>query len=404
VIPVAEARQHIIDAIARLPAEVVPVTEAAGRVLAEDLAARVTQPPADMSAMDGYAARAEDVATVPARLRLAGHAPAGGAHEGQLKPGEAVRIFTGGPVPAGADTIVIQENTTPEGETVLVNETVTVGRHIRRAGLDFRAGEVELTAGTRLSVRDIGLAAAMNIPWVKVVRRPRVAILATGDEIVFPGEARGPHQIVSSNSIALGGLVAAAGGEAINLGIARDNEDSLRRMAAGAQGADMLVTTGGVSVGDHDLVKSVLGAEGLAVGFWKIAMRPGKPLLFGKMGATPMLGLPGNPVSTAVCGLVFLLPALRALAGEIDFGPHPEPARLGVDLRPNDNREDYLRASLAIAADGQRTVVPFERQDSSMLSVLSRSNCLLVRQPFAEATAAGSIVDIIRFPSGPIPV
>jgi len=397
VISVREALDRILAELPLLPAETVDLAHARGRALAEDVVARVTQPPADVSAMDGYAVRAEDVAKVPARLSCIGEAPAGQAFAGAVGPGEAVRIFTGGPVPKGADAIVIQEDAEGGGDdgAVVVREAAAKGRYIRPAGLDFRAGDVGLRAGRLLGAREIGLAAAMNVPWLAVRRRPRVALLATGDEIVRPGEPIGPNQIVSSNALALAALVEAAGGEAVDLGIARDDAASVRRLAAGAAGVDMLVTLGGASVGEHDLIRSVLGQEGLQLEFWQIAMRPGKPLMFGRLGGTAMMGMPGNPVSSLVCGLIFLRPALRKMLGlPADEGLRRS-AVLGRDLVANDRREDYLRASLARNAEGELVATPFEKQDSSMLSHLANADCLAVRPPHAPAATAGERIEIV---------
>jgi molybdopterin molybdotransferase len=394
VIPVEEARQRIVAAFKPLPAETVSLESALGRVLAEDLTARVTQPPAAVSAMDGYAVRAADVAHVPVTLEQIGEAPAGSAFAGTVGHGQCVRIFTGGPVPAGADTIVIQENVSAQGTRVTVREPSASGRHIRQAGLDFKAGDAVLPVGRELGVRDIGLAAAMNRPWLKVRRRPRVAIVPTGDEIVMPGDPIGPNQIVSSNGFAVGAFVRQRGGEPIQLGNAPDSEEALRAMAAGARGTDLLITSGGVSVGDHDLVRKALGASGLAIDFWQIAMRPGKPLMFGRIGDTPVIGLPGNPVSSMVCSLLFVGPALDALLGK----SQPQRLRsavLGVDLPANDRREDYLRSELKHDGDGRLVAVPFAKQDSSMLSLLARAGCLVIRKPNAPPAKAGDAVDII---------
>lgn len=394
-IPVEEARRRILSAFAPLPAETVGVAQGLGRVLAEDLRARLTQPPAAVSAMDGYAVRAADVATVPAVLRQVGVAPAGSAFAGTVGPGECVRIYTGAPVPAGADAIVIQEDTSVEGERVTVREAAPAGRYIRPAGLDFRAGDAGLKAGRVLTVRDIGLAAAMNRPWLPVRRRPRIAILATGDEVVMPGDPVGPSQIVSSNGLALAAFVSAWGGEPIQLGIAPDSAEALQRMAEGAAGADLLVTTGGASVGDYDLVRSALGATGLALDFWQIAMRPGKPLMFGRIGGTPLLGLPGNPVSSLVCAVIFLRPALERMLGIGDGTVRTQRAALGRDLPANDRREDYLRATLAPDAQGRLVATPFPRQDSSMLAALAQAQGLVIRPPHAPAARAGDPVDVL---------
>lgn len=408
-LPVEDALDRILTALSPLPAEVVPISEALGRVTAEPILARRTQPPVAVSAMDGYAVRAADVATVPVTLRRVGSAPAGGGYAGTVGPGEAVRIFTGGPVPAGADAIVLQEDVDAsaeaDGAEIVVREGAPAGTFVRPAGLDFKTGDVGVPAGRRLSARDIGLAAAMNVPWVRVIRRPRVAILSTGDEIVRPGELDDPTRIVSSNAYALAAVVRAVGGEAVDLGIAPDDRDALRALAAGARGADLLVTSGGASVGRHDLVQEALGdgtlgADALKVGFWKIAMRPGKPLIFGHLGAIPMLGLPGNPVSTVVCATVFLRPALERMLG-LPAGPTAlAEAVLAVDLKENDRRQDYLRATSEPGPDGRRLVTPFVRQDSSMMSRLAEADCLVVRPPHDPARSRGATVSVLPLDGG----
>jgi len=342
------------------------------------------------------------VASVPARLRVIGSVPAGQSYGGRVGPGEAVRIFTGAPVPDGAYAIVIQEDTEREGETVTVREGARAGTYVRRAGLDFGEGDVLLRAGRVLTARDIGLAAAMNRPWLSVRRRPRVAIMPTGDEVVMPGDPVGPSQIVSSNGLALAAFVRACGGEPVMLGIAGDNESSLQDLAAGAAGVDYLVTTGGASVGEHDLVRDALTPAGLEIDFWRIAMRPGKPLMVGRLRGTPMLGLPGNPVSSFVCALLFLRPALERLLG-IDAGARPPlTARLAAPLAANDRRQDYLRARLGRGADGALEATPFERQDSSMMSLLAFADGLVVRKPNAPAAAAGERVEIVGFGGGAV--
>jgi molybdopterin molybdotransferase len=399
-ITVKEARSRILAAFKPLGSEQIALADALGRVLAEDVAARVTQPPAAVSAMDGYAVRAADVAKVPARLRVVGYVAAGRAHGGSLKPGEAVRIFTGAPLPPGADAIVIQEDTTAEGDRVLVREGAPAGRHVRPAGLDFKQGDVLLKKARLLTARDIGIAAAMNHPWLKVVRRPRIAILATGDEVVMPGDPVGPNQIVGSNGLSLSAFAIACGAVPIQLGIAPDDADALRAMAEAAQGADLLVTTGGASVGEHDLVQKVLGEAGMTVDFWKIAMRPGKPLMFGRLDATPVLGLPGNPVSSLVCATLFVRPVIDAMLGR---APRDEPratALLGRDLPENDNREDYLRSELSHDREGRLVATPFAKQDSSMLALMAQADCLVIRPIRAPAIAAGAIVEILPLTGG----
>jgi len=386
---VDEARARILSAFETLAAEDVSLDRALHRVLAADVAARRTQPPTAVSAMDGYAVQAADVATAPAILKVVGEAPAGGAYAATVKAGEAVRIFTGGPVPNGADTVVIQEDTERDDATLIVKEAAKPGANVRGKGIDFKEGDVLLKRGRRLSARDIGLAAAMNHPWLAVARKPRVAVLATGDEIVRAGDPIGANQIVSSNGPALKAMVAALGGEAIDLGIARDEEDSLRALSRGAKGADLLLTTGGVSVGDRDLVRTVLGAEGLAVDFWKIAMKPGKPLMFGRLGDTPMVGLPGNPVSALVCFVLYVKPALSKLLGLAEEPLSPERARLATDLGANNFREDFIRARLSRNDAGELVATPFRVQDSSMMATFAEADCLIRRAPDAPAAKAG---------------
>jgi molybdopterin molybdotransferase len=392
---VREAHARIIAAFSPLPAETVSVTEAAGRVLAAAPKARLTQPPSDLSAMDGYAVRAADVPSAPAALKLVGQAPAGGSYDKDLGPGETVRIFTGGPLPKGADSIVIQEDTKADGATITVLEAPKLGRHVRKAGLDFSTGDTPFKPGRRLTTRDVALAAAMNQPWLSVHRKPRVAILSTGDELVMPGEPVGRNQIVSSSGIAVAALMRAWGAEATLFDIARDEPQLIRdRIVAGAQ-HDLLITLGGASVGDHDLVQAALKAEGFPIDFWRIAMRPGKPLMFAAKDRARVLGLPGNPVSTMVCSLIFVKPALDRMLGQDGDFPALVPVKLGVDVKANDQREDYVRAKLARGSDGTRTVEPHKIQDSSMLSVLSWADALLIRPPHDPARKAGDTVQII---------
>jgi molybdopterin molybdotransferase len=392
---VRDAHARVITAFERLPAETVPVTDAAGRVLAAPPQARLTQPPSDLSAMDGYAVRAEDVPAAPTTLTLVGQAPAGGSYDHALMPGQAVRIFTGGPLPMGADSIVIQEDTRAEANKVTILEAPRPGRHIRKAGLDFTTGDAPLAAGRTLTTRDVALAAAMNLPWLSVHRKPRVAILSTGDELVMPGEPVGRNQIVSSSGIAVAALVRGWGGEPTLFDIARDDARLIEeRIAAGAQ-HDLLITLGGASVGDHDLVQGALKAQGFAMDFWRIAMRPGKPLMFATRDRARVLGLPGNPVSTMVCALLFLKPAIDRMLGQSGDLVGTIPARLAVDVKENDTREDYVRAMMTRSADGGLTVAPHKVQDSSMLSVLASSNALLVRPAHDPARNAGDIVQVI---------
>jgi len=352
-----------------------------------------------MSAMDGYAVRAEDVASAPVILRRIGEVQAGNAFDGRIGPGEAVRIFTGAPLPDGADTIVIQEDTDADGDRVAVHHPVPRHRHVRFAGIDFRTGEAGIPAGRLMTARDVGLAAAMNVPWLRVRRRPRIAILATGNEVVLPGDPVRPNQIVSSNAFAISALVTAFGGVPINLGVALDTPESLVELTAGGQRADLLVTSGGASAGEYDLVRSVLGDRGMDLDFYKIAMRPGKPLMFGRLGDVPVLGLPGNPVSSFVCAVLFLRPALLRMQG-LDPIERRLTARLEAPLKQNDQREDYMRASLSRSESGELIAKPFSSQDSSLMTVLARADCLIVRPPFAPAAAKDERVEILPLTGG----
>jgi molybdopterin molybdotransferase len=396
-LPVAQALARVLDGVASLPAEQVAVADAHGRVLAADLAALRTQPPDAVSAMDGYAVRAQDVAQAPAKLRVIGEVPAGRPFDGTVGASEAVRIFTGGVLPAGADTIVIQERTERDGPSLTVTASSAIGRHVRARGLDFRAGDVLLPAGRRLRDRDVALAAAMNHAAVPVRRVPRVALLATGDELVAPGTAPAPGQIVYSNGFALAALARAEGADVIDLGIVPDRVDATVAAidAATRARADVLVTTGGASVGDYDLVQQSLAARGMALSFWKVAMRPGRPMMHGVLGGMRVLGLPGNPVSAYVCGYLFLVPLIRRLLARPEVEPPTQSAVLGRDLPENDERADYLRATLAHGPDGL-VATPFETQDSSMLALLAKADCLVVREPFAPAAPAGSPCRIVK--------
>jgi len=395
-ISVDEAFELVMSGISVLEAEEISVAGGLDRVLAADVASRVTQPPDAMSAMDGYAVRAEDVATVPVTLTQIGESAAGNGFDGKIAPGQTVRIFTGAPLPEGADAIIIQEDTVTAGDQITVLEGVAAGRYVRPAGLDFAEGEVLLKSSKRLNSRDIALICAMNVPWISVMRRPRVAILSTGDELVMPGEPIGPNQIISSNSIGLSAFVEAAGGIPINLGIAKDTAESLRNKLRGIAGADMLVTIGGASVGDYDLIESVLGKEGLDINFGKVAMRPGKPLIFGKILGIPMLGLPGNPVSAGVTSTLFLKPAIDKMLGFDAGAASQSSALLGRDLDENDRRQDYLRSTLEVNSDGELVATPFSKQDSSMLATFSKADCLVIRAPHAPAIKKGGRVSIIR--------
>ena len=395
---VAEALERVLEHAAPLPAEEAPLADAAGRVLAYPLKALRTQPPADVSAMDGYAVRSGDVANAPARLKVIGEVAAGRPFSRSVGRGEAARIFTGGVIPEGADTIVIQEHTKRLGDDVEVEKPSGKGRHIRVQGLDFKAGEVLFAARHRLTARDLMLAAAMNHPLVPVHRRPKVALFATGDELVPPGIEPEPGQIVSSNTFALGALAREEGADVVDLGIVGDQLDVTVAAVRSARelDADILVTSGGASVGDYDLVQQAFAAEGMSLSFWRLALRPGRPLMHGRLGAMQVLGVPGNPVSAFVCGFLFLAPLIRRLAGRTDLAPATESAVLGSDLPENDERADYLRSTLKAGPRGP-VATPFPIQDSSMIAPLAKADCLVIREPYERAAKTGSACRIIKF-------
>ena len=395
--PVAEALARVLADAAPLPAERVPLRQAVGRVLTEDVQALRTQPPAAVSAMDGYAVRACDVANVPASLRVTGEVAAGHPFPGAVGAGEAARIFTGGMMPAGADTVVIQELAARDGDHVTFAKPTAKGRNVRAEGIDFAQGDTLLREGQRLSGRDVMLAAAMNYPALPVHRRPKVAVLGTGDELVPPGTTPKPGEIVYSNGFALLALAEGEGAESGDMGIARDRVEDIAAAVRRARdwGADILVTSGGASVGEHDLVQRALRAEGLDLSFWRVALRPGRPMMHGRLGPMQVLGVPGNPVSSYVCAFLFLVPLIRRLAGRADLAPAPEPARLGHDLPANDERADYLRALLTAGPDGP-IATPLPVQDSSLMAPLAQAGCLLIREPNAPAAKAGSPCVILK--------
>lgn len=393
---VDDALNSVLSEINKLNYEEISISQARDRILATDLISRVTQPPTAVSAMDGYAVRVEDLDINPTTLALIGESAAGRSFKGEIERGQTVRIFTGAAVPDNANAIVIQENVEKLGNKIIIKEKIETGKYIRLAGQDFHRGQTLIKAGTRLNSRNIALAAGMNIPWIKVIRKPRVAILSTGDELVLPGEEVGSDQIISSNSIGLAVLIEAHGGIAINLGIAKDDPKSLKNIISNLTGIDMLITIGGASVGDYDLIKTVLAGEGLNITFSKVAMRPGKPLIFGKINNTPMLGLPGNPVSAGVTATLFLIPTINKMLGLSNTFYKTEIAVLGCDIVKNDERQDYLRARLENTGMKEVIVTPFDRQDSSMLANYANADCLIVREPFAASLTKGKKVKIIR--------
>ena len=395
--PVAEALQHVLVDAKPLAAEVVSLEEALGRVLTEDVVALRTQPPAAVSAMDGYAVQGSDVAQAPVVLKVIGEVAAGHPFTGKVGPREAARIFTGGIMPEGSDTVVIQEFTTPDPNGVMIQKPTAAGRNVRAEAIDFAQHQILLRKGRRLSARDLMLAAAMNHSCLSVHRKPAVAILGTGDELVPPGGTPRPGEIVYSNGFALAALASGNGGVVHDLGIARDRLDDIAAAVRRARqfGADILVTSGGASVGEHDLVQRALAAEGLELSFWRVALRPGRPMLHGRLGAMQVLGVPGNPVSAYVCAFLFLVPLIRKLAGRSDIVDLPLSARLGRDLPANDERADYMRATLEDTQNGL-VATPLPAQDSSLMAPLAKADCLLIREPHAPAAAAGSECVILK--------
>ena len=390
-LPVEEARSRILSNVKLLPPENIQLAQALGRVLAKPLSAKRDQPPFNASAMDGYAVRSEDVA---AERRIIGISAAGHAFKGKLKAGEAVRIFTGALVPATADTVIIQENTQANDKIVTMLSPARAQQNIRPRGLDFKKGETLLPASIRLNARDIGLAAAMNCSILSVRKKPVVAVIATGDELVLPGAKPRADQIVSSNSNALAAMAHSLGADVINCGIVPDNLKTTERAILKMAKANIIVTTGGASIGDHDFIQQALKNTGVKIDFWKIAMRPGKPFMYGSKGKQHVLGLPGNPVSALVCARLFLKPLLDCLQG-LPIEEAATMARLGAAMSANDSRQDYIRAKLEIAPDGSRTATPFNKQDSSMQRTFRDAHCLIIRAPNAPAASPGDLAAIL---------
>ncbi len=389
--PVDQALARVLAAGKILGSELVKLDDVVGRVLAKDIIAKRDQPPFQSSAMDGYAVRHEDLR---APLTLVGVAAAGHAFKSVVKQGQAVRILTGAPLPKGADTVVIQENVSVNGNELVVDEVPALGRNIRPQGLDFKRNDILIPAGVRISARDIGLMAAANAAMVSVRKRPRIVLFTTGDELVLPGDHPRTDQIFSSNSQALSAMLKSWGAEVINLGIVRDDIRATVAAIKKAATADILVTTGGASVGDHDYVQEALKRVGIKIGFWKIALRPGKPLMFGTRGKLSVLGLPGNPVSALVCARIFLKPLIGKMLA-LDLEDESLMARVAETLPANDERQDYLRATLRFEDDGARVVHVFSKQDSSMQRNLRDADCLIVRPPGAAQVAKNGLVPVI---------
>lgn len=391
-IGVEEALDHCLALVERLPTEPVQLAEAAGRYMPEPAFASRPQPPFDASAMDGYAVPGHPQAGD--RFLVVGEAGAGHQWQGRLEPGQALRIFTGAPLPKGACRVVIQEDVDRSGDEITIRAGADASTHIRPAGQDFAVGDA--LSPRRLRPNDLALLAAMNQPEARVTRRPVIALIATGDELVMPGETPGPDQIIASNSFALKALCEAEGAEVRLLPIARDTRAALTFVLGLAEGADLVLTTGGASVGDHDLVALVAQNLGMERKFWRIAMRPGKPLMAGRLGASAMLGLPGNPVSSVVCAHLFVLPMIRAMLGMPSdmIRPRPQRAVLATGVEPNGPRTHYMRARLT-PAEGAPRITPFGRQDSSLLTVLAEADALLIRPIGDPARSPGDSVDYL---------
>ncbi|MCV6546150.1 MAG: molybdopterin molybdotransferase MoeA [Cohaesibacter sp.] len=394
---VEDALESLLKGVTKTKAENVSLSKAVGRTLAQDLKANRNQPPFDASAMDGYAVKSDNIRELPTKLQVVGEVPAGHSFPDEIHNWEAVRIFTGAPVPQGADAILIQENAERDGAFVNVLEPVKKGQFIRPAGLDFKEGEITLEKGSSLTPRKVALAASMNYAHIPVLTKPKVAILATGDELVPPGATPAQDQIISSNNFGVAGQAEQLGAQTLNLGIAKDNKAEIAAKIQEAQdwGADILVTIGGASVGDHDLVQDVLKEAGMDLNFWRIAMRPGKPLMAGKIGSMQVIGLPGNPVSSMVCAHIFLSPLIRAMLGQSE----PQPSHrvtLASDLPENDQRQDYLRAKLQKDEQSDQWIAhPFSKQDSAMMARFADADCLIIRPPFAPAAKQGERCKIL---------
>lgn len=397
-LPVADALIRLLGAATPIRRqEIVGLHPADGRVLAQDIVAKVTHPAFDSSAMDGYAGHHADLAHEGAELTVIGESAAGRGFPGPVGQGEVVRIFTGAPVPADADTVIIQEDTEIIGERrIRTHFALAKGRHIRPKGQDFSTGDILLHQGDRLDAGRLTLAAGMNHAELPVFARPRIAILATGNELLAPGSQLGPGQIPSSNTYGVSAIIRDNGGEVLDLGIVTDDRQSIAAAVAKARAADVdvLVTLGGASVGDHDLVQPALVESGMVLDFWQIAMRPGKPLMVGRLDSMSVLGLPGNPVSGLVCAYLFLEPLIRHL-GSLPRRDRHARAEITTALPANDKRQDYVRARLSRMPDGALAATPFSRQDSSMMNVFSQSDCLIVRPPFEPECEAGALADIV---------
>jgi molybdopterin molybdotransferase len=394
-LPVETALERILNGVKPLPTENVSLRDAYGRVTSKPVIAKRDQPPFDASAMDGYAVRSSDIEHAPVELRLIGTSAAGHCFKGKLSKGEAVRILTGAPLPSGADTVVIQENTQNLVDTIRILQSASRGRNVRLQGLDFSRNAELVPSSTQLNARDIGLIAAGGHASVKLRRKPQVSLLTTGDELVMPGVKPRSDQIVSSNSFALDLMLQAMGAQVRSFGIVKDTLKETEKAIRSGLGSDLLITTGGASVGDHDFVQKALQNCGVKIDFWKIALRPGKPLMFGTKGRTRIIGLPGNPVSALVCARIFVKPLINAMLG-LPTAEQLEHATLEAPMPENDNRKDYVRATLSMDTAGSLRVKPSGMQDSSMQRTLRDADCLIIREPHAKAASVGESVLVMK--------
>ena len=406
-LPVDDALKAITEALSPIDKEDISMAEAAagdvmGRVLAEDVYAELSHPPHDVSAMDGFAVRHADLADLSKPLKIIGESTAGHPFEGMVNSGETVRIFTGAHCPKGSDTIIIQEDAERDGDHVTIKEVAPKGRYIRLKGNDFSQGDLIAAKGEVISPRLLALIASAGLATLNLRKKPRVAIISTGDELVAPGTPPKEGQIISSNGLFLKSYLNSIGAEAIDIGIIPDQEDALEKAFEDASKADLIMTSGGASVGSHDgVAKAMTDQSTSQLNFWRIAMRPGKPLIFGKIKGVPMIGLPGNPVSTGVCAMVFVSTAIKAITGQDishNWGLDIRQGRLSKPLKANDKRQDYLRASLGFSQDGTPELTPYEQQDSGMMQLLTQAEALVIRSPFADEAEIGDFAPYIPIP------
>ena len=409
-LPVDDALAAITKGLTPVSVENVAMAEAParddviGRILGEDIHAALNHPPHDVSAMDGYAVISSDLVNIPAKLDVIGESAAGHPFDGVISHGQAVRIFTGAYCAQGSDAIVIQENTDEDNGVVSIHEAPSPGQFIRPKGNDFRQGALIAQKGDILTPRLLSLMASAGVRAFKLYQRPQITVISTGDELVAPGHIPKEGQIISSNGLFLKTYLSVIGADVIDLGIIPDEDDALEEAFERAQEADLIVTSGGASVGHHDgVAKAMTNENGTKLNFWRIAMRPGKPLIFGKINGVPMLGLPGNPVSTGVCAMVFVATALKTLSGQDtsqDWGLDIRTGLLATPLKENDKRQDYLRAKISTTDKGEVMLSPFDKQDSGMLKLLAEADALVIRPPFAPEAKAGDLVRYIPIPSG----